>query len=44
MDKEQALSEQLTLSDFEKWSSAALKAFNNYTIIMTSSSDKIRTS
>ena len=26
MDEEQAVFEQLTLSDFKKWSSAALKA------------------
>ena len=32
---------QATLSDFEKWSSTALKTFNNYTIIMTNKSDKI---
>ena len=44
IDKEQAVFEQLTLSDFKKWSSTALKTFNNYTIIMTNSSDKIRMS
>ena len=42
MDGEQAAFEQLTLSDFKKLSSTALKAFNNYTIIMTNNSDKIR--
>ena len=42
MDKEQAVCEQLTLSDFKKWSFTALKNFNNYTIIMTNNSDKIR--
>ena len=44
MDKEQALFEQLTLSDFKKWSSLASKTFNNYTIAMTNNSVKIRTS
>ena len=29
MDEEQAVFEQLTLSDLEKWSSTALKTFNN---------------
>ena len=43
MDKEQAVFEELTLSDFKKWSFTALKTFNNYTIIMTNS-DKIRIS
>ena len=33
--EEQALFEQLTLSDFKKWSFAALKAFNNYPKIWT---------
>ena len=42
MDEEQAVFEQLTLSDVKKWSSTALKTFNNYTIIMTNNSDKIR--
>ena len=42
MDKEQAVFEQLTLSDFKKWSFTALKNFNNYNIIMTNNSDKIR--
>ena len=44
MDEEQAVFEQLTLSDFKKWSSTALKTFNNYTIIMTNNSYKIRIS
>ena len=30
MNEEQAVFEQLTLSDFRKWISAALKTFNNY--------------
>ena len=34
--------EQLTLSDFKKWSSTAWETFNNYTIIMANNSDKIR--
>ena len=42
MDEEQVVFEQLTLSDVKKWSSTALKTFNNYTIIMTNNSDKIR--
>ena len=41
MDKEQAVLEQLTSSDFKKWSSTTLKTFNYYTIIMTNNSDKI---
>ena len=41
MNKEQAVFEQITLSDFKKWSSSALKTFNNYTITMTNNSDKI---
>ena len=40
MYKEQAVFEQLTLSDFKKWSSSASKTFNNYTITMTNNSDK----
>ena len=32
----------LTLSDFKKWSSTALKALNNYIIKMTNNIDKIR--
>ena len=35
MDEEQAVFEQLTLSDFKKWSSTALETFNNYTITVT---------
>ena len=42
IDKEQAVFEQLTLSDFRKRSSTVLKTFNNYTIIMTNNSYKIR--
>ena len=33
MDEGQAISEQLTLNDFKKWSSIAFKTFNNSTII-----------
>ena len=44
MDKEQTVFEQLILSDFKKWSSTALETFNNYTIIMTNNSNKIRIS
>ena len=35
MDEEQALFEKLTLSNFGKCNSTALKTFNNYAIIMT---------
>ena len=34
----------LTLSDFKKQSSVAIKTFSNYTIIMTNNTDKIRMS
>ena len=44
MDKEQAVFEQLILSDFKKGSSTALKTFKNYTIIMANNSYKIRIS
>ena len=40
MDEEQAVFEQLTRSDFKKWSCTALKTFNNYTIIINNNSDK----
>ena len=43
MDEEKAVFEQLTLSDFKKWSSTALNAFSNH-IIITNNSDKIRLS
>ena len=39
MNEKQALFEQLTLRHFKKWSSTALKTFNNDTIIMTNNSD-----
>ena len=42
MDKEKAVFEQLTLSNFKQWSSTALKAFNNYTVIMSNNSGNIR--
>ena len=35
IDEEQAALEQLTLSDFKKWSPTAVKTFHNYTIIIT---------
>ena len=44
MDEEQAIFEQLTLSNFKRWSSTALKTFNNSTIIMTNDSGKVRIS
>ena len=40
MDEEQAAFEELTLNDFNKWSSTALKTFNNHNIIITNNSDK----
>ena len=43
MDEEQALLEQLTLSDMKMWSFTALKTFNNYNII-TSNIDNKRAS
>ena len=42
MDEEQAVFEQLTLSNFKKWSSTALKTFNSYTTIMTNNGGKVR--
>ena len=44
MNKEQTAFEQLSLSDFKKWSLLALTTFNIYTIIMTNSSEKVRIS
>ena len=44
IDEEQAVLEQLTLSDFKKWSSTALRTFNDSAIIMTNDSGKIRIS
>ena len=44
VDKGQTVFEQLSLSDFKKWSSIVLKSFNNYAVIMTNNSDKIRIS
>ena len=41
MNKQQAVFEKFTLSNFKKWSSTALKTLNNYIIIMTNNSDKI---
>ena len=35
MGEEQAVFEQLTLIDFKKCNSGALKTFNNYSIIMS---------
>ena len=42
VDKEQAVFEQLILSQLKKWSSIELNAFNKYTIILTNDNDKIR--
>ena len=42
MDKEQAVFEQLILSNFKKWSFSALKTFNNYTTTMTNNSWQIK--
>ena len=44
IDKKQGVSEQSTLTNFNKWSTTALKAFNIYTIIMTNNIGKIRIS
>ena len=44
MDEYQAVFEQLTLSDFKKWSFIAWKTFNNYSTIMKNNSDKIKIS
>ena len=44
MEKEQYIFEQLTLSNFKKWDSTALKTLNNYTTLMTSNRDKIKIS
>ena len=42
MDDEEALLEQLILRQFKKWSSTALlKTFSNYPIIMNNSNDNI---
>ena len=42
MDEEQAVFEQLTLSDFKMWNSTAVNNFHNYTTLMTENGDKIR--
>ena len=44
IDKEKTVLEQLTLNNFKKWSSTELKTVNNYIIIMTNISYKIRIS
>ena len=41
VDKEQAVFEQLILSQLKKWSSIELNAFSKYTIILTNDNDKI---
>ena len=41
LNKEQAVFEQLTISDLKEWRSLVLKNFNNYTTTMTSNSEKI---
>ena len=41
MDAEQAIFEQLTLSDFKMLSSTALKTFNNDIIIVTNNSENV---
>ena len=40
LNKEQAVFEQLTISDLKEWRSLVLKNFNNYTTTMTSNSEK----
>ena len=42
IEEEQSVFQQLTLSDFRKWSSTALNNFNNYTIIVTNNIDNTR--
>ena len=42
MDEEQAVFEQLTLSDFKMWSSTAVNNFYNHTILMTENGDRMR--
>ena len=44
MDEEKAVFEQLTLNDFKRLSSTALRTVKNSTIIMTSNSGKMRIS
>ena len=44
MDKEEAVFEELTLSDFNIWSSPSLKTFKNYNIMMTNNTENKRTS
>ena len=44
MSKEEAVFNRLTLSSFKRWNSTALKSFNNYTIVMANSSEKMRIS
>ena len=44
MGKDQAVFEQLTLSEFKNCSFTTLKTFNYHIIIMTNNSDKIRIS
>ena len=41
MNKEQALFEHLTLSDFKMWSSSVLKNIGNYSIIVANNPDNI---
>ena len=42
MDDEEALFEQIILSDFKMQISTVLKTFNNYSIIMTNNNDNMR--
>ena len=41
MNKEQALFEHLTLSDFKMWSSSVLKNIGNYSIIVANNPDNV---
>ena len=43
MDEEKSVFEQLTLRNYKKWTSTALKDLNNYIVIMTNNSDNIAT-
>ena len=44
MDKQQAVFEQLPVSNFKIWSSTVLKNFNNHSLVMTNNTDRIRIS
>ena len=43
-DEDQVAFEQLTLTNFKKWSATALKTLNNYTIKIANNSGNMRIS